>query len=178
MGALIALRLSLAHPSRVKALVLMASLATTGSPEAIAMMLEFRDAWVSTGAAPSENIMNAAIVLWGGDPDVTGARAHRIKHDWVERHSGLENVDAILQSVNGRDDIRGRLHEIKIPVLIVHGELDETWKLEEARIARDGLINAEVRFKVIEGCGHLVLWIRDSEDVSEMIGDFLKEQMV
>jgi 3-oxoadipate enol-lactonase len=174
MGSLIALRIALAHPSRVTALALLACLATAASPEGIALINQVRDIWVST-PTPSEDIMNAAIRGWGGDPDVTGPRAQRIKRDWVDRHSGAENIDEILESLNVRDDIRPRLGEIKTRVLIMNGELDETWKLEEREIVRDGMVNADVKFEVVKGSGHLVVYTRDSEDVSRMIGDFVRE---
>ena len=119
--------------------------------------------------------MNAAIRAWGGDPDVEGPRSRRIKWDWVERYSGAENVDPVLESMNVRDDIRGRLGEVKVKVLIVHGEVDQGWKVEEAEMVRDGLVNAEVRFEVIRGSGHLIIWMRDSEDVSGIIGEFVRE---
>jgi len=174
MGCLISLRLALTHPSRVTALVLMAGTATAATPESIAGILQLREMWVAT-PKPSEDVMDIAVRGWGGNPDTTGARADRIKRYWQERYSGPENVDATLHSLNEREDIRGRLREIKSPVLLIHGELDETRKLEEAEAIRDELINARVRLEIIKGSGHLVIWMRESNDVSKLIGDFVKE---
>jgi len=117
--------------------------------------------------------MDIAIRGWGGEPDVTGSRAQQIKRDWVARHSGAENVDAILQSMKLRDDLRERLGEIAMPVLIVHGEKDATWSLKHAEEIRDGLVTTKVHLNIVRDSGHLVLWMRDSEDVSAMVVDFV-----
>jgi len=42
---------------------------------------------------------------------------------------------------------------------------------------RKGLVNAKASFEVIEGSGHLILWIRDSEDVSRMIANFVNKEV-
>jgi 3-oxoadipate enol-lactonase len=177
MGGLIALRMALSHNSRIDALILMSTTAGEESAEGNAATTQVRDIWVST-PSPSEEIMNIAIQGWGGDPDVNGPRAQRIKRDWVERHSGAERVDPVLQSVAQRENLLGRLHEITVPVLIVHGQLDATWSLEHAANIQNGLVNAKVIMKVVRDSGHLVVWMRDSEDVSRMMADFVNNEVV
>jgi 3-oxoadipate enol-lactonase len=174
MGSCIALRIALSHPARITALVLMASTVDASSPEGKAAFYQMRDIWVST-PTPSEEIMNIGIQGWGGEPDVKGPRALRVKHYWVERYSGAESVDAILKSVEERDNLFPRLHEIAVPVLLVHGELDETWKLEGMLRIRDALANAKVETYVVKGSGHLVIHMRDSEDVSQAIAQFVNQ---
>jgi pimeloyl-ACP methyl ester carboxylesterase len=93
----------------------------------------------------------------------------------VTRHSGAENISAVLQSNQEREDILGRLEAIRCPVLMVHGELDATYTLDGAEAIRDGLRNAQVTFQVIKNSGHLVIGMRDSEDVAMLIGDFAKQ---
>lgn len=68
-----------------------------------------------------------------------------------------------------------RLKEITAPVLIVHGQLDATWKVDEAEAIHDALVNATVKHEVIENSGLMVVWLRDSSDVSHLIEDFAKE---
>jgi 3-oxoadipate enol-lactonase len=177
MGGGIALRMALSHTSRITALVLMSTTASEGTPESKAAVIQMRDIWFST-PLPSEQIMDIAIKSWGGDPDVNSPRAQQIKRDWVERHSVPQRLDDVMESVVNRENLLGRLHEITIPVLIVHGEMDATWPLEQAMDIRKGLINAKVSFEVIKSSGHLVLWIRDSEDVSRMIADFVNKEVL
>jgi len=121
--------------------------------------------------------MNLSISAWGGPLDVESARSQRIKREWVTRHSGAENVDAIFESINERDDITDRLANLSHPVLSIHGKLDSTWKLEEAMITRDALVNAKVRLEILEDCGHLVIYARDSEDVGILIRAFVEQVM-
>ena len=177
MGACIALRLALSHQSRIDALILMSSTAGEESAEGKAAITQVRDIWVSS-PSPSEEIMNIAIQGWGGDPNVNGPRAQRIKRDWIERHSGADQIDPVLQSVTQRDNLLEQLREITVPVLIVHGQLDATWGLEHAINIQNALVNAKVTMKVVKESGHLVVWTRDSEDVSRMIADFVKNEAV
>ena len=177
MGACIALRMALSDQSRISALILMSSTANAETPESLATVTQMRDVWVST-PSPSEDIMNIAIRSWGGDLDVDGPRAQQVKRDWIKRHSGAEQVDSTLQSMIERDNLVERLHEITVPVLLVHGEQDATWELAHAEIIQKGLVNSKVDMKVIKDSGHLLVWMRDSDDVSQMIADFVKGQMV
>ncbi|KAI8801831.1 putative alpha/beta hydrolase [Cladochytrium replicatum] len=175
MGALIALRAALTAPLRITALVVMAATGAASSEQDTANFRIVRNIWVST-PTPPEPIMDASIVAWGGDPDVNGVRSRRIKDAWIARHSGAENVDAVLKSVVGRDDVLERLGSLEMPVLIVHGEHDATWPLEHAENIQAALKKAKsVRLEVVKESGHLVVAMRDSEDVSELIVGFAKE---
>lgn len=177
MGSLIAMRIALAHASHVAGLCLIASTATAESPEGTAAIGQVRDIWLST-AVPSESIMDIAIQGWGGDTDLAGARARQIKCHWMARHAGAENIDAILASVTGRDTILDKLKEITVPVLIVHGQLDLTWNVKEAKAIRDALVNTKVQLEVLKDVGHMMIWLRDSIDVSCLIEGFAKEVMM
>lgn len=172
MGASIAFCIALSHPSRVKALISIASTGEASSPDASAAIAKVRDIWVST-RSPSEEIMDISIRGWGGNPDVKGPRAMSVKQHWVKRHSGAENVDSILDSVCHRENLLHRLHKIIVPVMLIHGEKDETWKLEGMLRIRDVLVNAKVEIFVVKDSGHLVIHMRESEDVSEAMADFI-----
>jgi 3-oxoadipate enol-lactonase len=174
MGACIALRIAISNPSRVTALVVMASTAEPSSPEGTAAIGQVRDIWVST-PSPSEEIMDVAIQAWGGAPDVKGPRAQRVKRHWLQRHSGAENVDAVLESVDRRENLLPRLHEIMVPVMLIHGEQDETWKLENILHIRDALVSAKVKTHIVKDSGHLVIYMRDSKDVSQVIAEFVSQ---
>ncbi|OAQ72883.1 alpha/beta hydrolase [Pochonia chlamydosporia 170] len=174
MGASVVLQAALSHPSRVAALVVIAATGKSATPEQKAAFDQLAQIWSST-PTPSEEIMDAAIRSWGGDPDVTGPRARHIKDYWVERHSGADNINAVLESNQEREDIIARLESIRCPVLMIHGENDETYTLGGAEEIRNGLRNVNVQFEVIKGSGHLVIGMRDSHDVSMLIKDFVNE---
>jgi pimeloyl-ACP methyl ester carboxylesterase len=174
MGASVILHAALSHPSRVAALVVIAATCKAATAQQKEAFEQLAQAWSST-PTPSEAVMDLAIQSWGGDPDLSGPYARGIKEHWVTRHSGAENISAVLQSNQEREDILGRLEAIRCPVLMVHGELDATYTLDGAEAIRDGLRNAQVTFQVIKNSGHLVIGMRDSEDVSMLIGDFAKQ---
>jgi 3-oxoadipate enol-lactonase len=152
----------------------MASTADASSVEATAAVDQVRDIWVST-PSPSEEIMDVAIRGWGGDLDVNCPRAQRIKQNWAARHSGAENVDSILQSVNQRESLLPRLHEITVPVLLIHGEKDETWNIQGALRIQDAIGKAKAQTYIVKDSGHLVIYMRDSEDVSQIIAKFMHQ---
>jgi len=169
--------MALSYSSRITALVLMATTASEGTQESKAAVIQMTDIWFST-PSPSEELMDNAMKSWGGDPDVNCPRAQQIKRHWVERPSDPQRVGDVLMSVMDRENVLGRLHEIAVPVLIVHGEMDTTLPLDQAMAMRKGLLNAKVSFEIIKGFGHLILWIRDSEDVSRMIADFVNKEVL
>ncbi|RHZ51860.1 hypothetical protein CDV55_103189 [Aspergillus turcosus] len=171
MGSMIALRLALLDQARFPGLVLLGSNASAATDAQRSAFYQLRDIWVAT-PAPSEEIMNAAILSWGGNPDVDGPHATRIKQDWVQRHSGAENVVPTLNSMMERDAVLDRLGEICIPVLLIHGEDDKTYPLRDAVEIQQSLVNADVRLQVVKGEGHLLIHLREARDVAEWIQDF------
>ncbi|GAB1212149.1 hypothetical protein ATERTT37_001279 [Aspergillus terreus] len=171
MGSMIALRLALLNPARVVGLVLLGSNASAVTDVQRSAFYQLRDIWVAT-PAPSEQIMNAAILGWGGNPDVDSPRAIQIKKDWVHRHSGAENVVPTLNSMMERDTLLDRLGEIRVPVLLIHGEDDKTYPLEDAVDIKEQLVNTDVRLEVIKDEGHLLIHLREAKDVAEWIQAF------
>lgn len=175
MGASVALQLALTHQHRISGLVLIGATASAATPQETEAFSQLSKAWSST-PTPSDDVMNLAIQSWGGNPDVNSARAQMIKSYWVARHSGAKNIEAVLESNQERKDIIAGLEDIRVPVLMVHGELDAAYSLEGAEVIRDHLVNADVKFEVVKDSGHLVIGMRDSEDVSQLIGDFVNRR--
>ncbi|KAL5363158.1 Alpha/Beta hydrolase protein [Aspergillus floccosus] len=171
MGSMIALRLALLDPARFVGLVLLGSNAAAVTDAQRSAFYQLRDIWVAA-PAPSEQIMNAAILSWGGDPDVDGPRATRIKEDWIQRHSGAENVVPTLNSMMERDALLDRLAEIHVPVLLIHGEDDRTYPLQDAVDIRKRLVNTDVCLEVLKGEGHLLIHLREAKDVAEWVQAF------
>ncbi|GFG03211.1 AB hydrolase superfamily protein YdjP [Aspergillus lentulus] len=171
MGSMIALRLALLDQARFVGLVLLASNASAATDAQRSAFYQLCDIWVAT-PAPSEQVMNAAILSWGGNPDVEGPRATRIKQDWVQRHSGAENVEPTLNSMMERDAVLDRLGEIRVPVLLIQGEDDKTYPLQDAVEIKERLVNTDVRLEVVKGEGHLLIHLREAKDVAEWVQAF------
>jgi pimeloyl-ACP methyl ester carboxylesterase len=172
MGSLIALRMALKHPSKVNGIIAMSSVSRPPTQSVIDGFTAFYNAWVST-PTPSEDLMNAAIFGWGDTSlDVNSDRCKIIKRDWAEGMSAGSQVGAISDSVMQRDDFVDKLGGIKVPVLLIQGEKDITWNVEEAEITRDGLPNAEL--KVVPEAGHMLIFARKSDDINSFIDAFLK----
>ncbi|KAL3461159.1 putative alpha/beta hydrolase [Aspergillus heterothallicus] len=173
IGTMVALRSALLSPSKVSGLILLSANASAASDAHKLGFPQLRDIWTST-PSPSEEIMNGAILAWGGDADVGGARAQRIREHWIARHSGKENIDPTLCSMMERESLLGRLAEIRVPVLLVHGEEDGTYPVEDAAEIQRELVNAagEVRLEVLKGEGHLLVYLRESSDVTGLIRGF------
>jgi pimeloyl-ACP methyl ester carboxylesterase len=174
MGSMIALRLALLDQARFVGLVLLGSNASAATDAQRSAFYQLCDIWVAT-PSPSEQIMNAGILSWGGDPDVEGSRATHIKQDWVQRHSGAENVEPTLDSMMERDALLDRLGEIRVPVLLIHGEDDKTYPLQDAVEIKERLVNADVRLEVVKGGGHMLIHLREAKDVAEWIQGFVQK---
>ena len=165
--------MALSHPIRVKGIVALSSVSRAAPQSVVEALEQVYKAWVAT-PTPSEDIMNLAIQGWGGNIDVNSDRCKIIKQDWQTRHNGAVNVEPIAACLNTRDDIVGKLEDVKIPVLLIQGEDDRIWTVEEAKIARNALPNAEL--KIIKGAGHMLIFVSEADDVNSLIEGFLKEQ--
>src|SRR5581483_2759311 len=77
-----------------------------------------------------------------------GAAAWREK--W-RRFDGV-NIKGCMRTLASRDDITGRLGEIKVPALVIHGDKDAAIRLDLAEQLAAGLGNAEL--VVVPGAGH------------------------
>ena len=130
--------------------------------------------WIST-PVPSDELMNMAITAWGADLDVSSDRRTLIKRDWKTRYNGAENVESIANCMNTRDDILDKLNKVKCPqaVLLIQGEMDTTWLVEEVEKIRDVFLDAEL--KVIRGRGHMLIFARPSNDINRMVEEFLNK---
>ncbi|KAL3483662.1 putative alpha/beta hydrolase [Aspergillus germanicus] len=172
MGTMIALRMALLNQTKLTGLILLSANASAASEAHKIGFPQLRDIWTST-PSPSEAIMNGAIIAWGGATDVTSPRAQRIRDDWIQRHSGRENIDPTLEAMMKRESLLGRLGEIRVPVLLVHGEDDQTYPVADAEDIQRALVNAgDVSLEVLKGEGHILVYLRKSEDVTGLIRGF------
>lgn len=66
--------------------------------------------------------------------------------------------------------MKSRLHDIKVPTLIIHGSEDWVVPLSHAEMLRDGIPNA--RLEVFEGCGHSPQ-LEEKSRFEALVRDFL-----
>lgn len=130
-GGFIALRVALASPGRVRALVLLDTQAGTEDTEAIPLYQGMIDDWVTNG--PSDDLAAATAGLVLGEPELTKAWTAR----WMARpHETLALPGRALLT---RDDITDRLGEITVPALVVHGTADVSITMDKAQALAGGL---------------------------------------
>ena len=146
-GGFLSLRAAIAHPDRVRALILIDTQAGTEDAENLESYRGMVDA-LSTG---DDETRSAVFDIVGGliisDPDLEP----EWKAKWMADEPGriVDPGGALLD----RDDITDRLGEITCPALIVHGTSDTAIPIEKAELLRAGL--ADCRDLVpIEGAAH------------------------
>ena len=144
-GGFLSLRCALTHPEVVRALVLIDTQAGQEDPEAMKGYLVLTEEWAKGGLKDSTADIVESIILGDAWP---GAGPWREK--W--RRFGGVNVLGCMQTLSTRDDVTGRLPEIKVPALVVHGDKDAAIALPLAKKLEAGLANAKL--VVIPGAGH------------------------
>lgn len=148
-GGALSMSFALAHPERVRALVVVNSFPYIRS------RLQLRLAPLALRLFP-----------WGGMPLVrrfTESRLHSPHalpedlHEFHERSRQIGRRGYIRRlEILGRYDIRERLHEIEAPVLFLAGDRDQLVpSVEEARYMAARVPNATLR--ILEGYGHICL---------------------
>jgi pimeloyl-ACP methyl ester carboxylesterase len=163
-GGFLSLRCALTHPEVVRALVLIDTQAGLEDPERMQGYLQLTDEWAASGLKVSTADIVESIILGDAWP---GAGPWREK--WA-RFGGV-NVKGCMQTLSTRDDITGRLPEIKVPALVVHGNRDAAIELPLAETLAGGLANA--RLVVVGGAGHAAN-LTHPEQVNPAIRGFLE----
>jgi len=159
MGGMIAQRLALKHPSRVITLTVISS-----SPVGIDT-----SHLPGTTEAYMEHSADGAKVDWSNREQVVGfvvkdARAiASTAHPFDEKtmrafiEKDYDRSGGFLSATNhfmlkGGEDVKGRLHEIKAPLLVIHGTSDPIFPVEHGAALADAVAGA--RLIRIEGGGH------------------------
>jgi pimeloyl-ACP methyl ester carboxylesterase len=144
-GGFLSLRCALTRPEVVRALVLIDTQAGPEDPEAMKGYLALTDEWAEGGLKDSTADIVESVILGDAWP---GAAAWREK--W-RRFTGV-NVKGCMRTLATRDDITGKLGQIKIPALVIHGDKDAAIALGLAEQLAAGLAGAEL--VVVPGAGH------------------------
>jgi len=146
-GGFLSLRAALAHPERVRALILIDTQSGTEDPAVMESYQEMVVALSQGDEATRSAVYDVVGGLILGDPDLE----REWKQRWMEREPAtiVDPGGALL----GRDDITDRIGEIRCPALIVHGTADAAIPIEKAELLRAGL--GDCRDLVpIEGAAH------------------------
>jgi pimeloyl-ACP methyl ester carboxylesterase len=125
-GGFLGLRAALAHPSRVRALVVIDSAADTDDAETLAgyegMLHVFANGTEDEKLAVFQVV--AGLIL--GDDDLAA--------EWIPKWQAIEPEQLVLagKALLARDDISGRVGEIGCPILAIHGTADQAITIDRA----------------------------------------------
>ena len=125
-GGFLSLRAALAHPDRVRALVLIDSAADVDDDETIVGdegMLHVFERGTDDDRAGVSGIV-AGLIL--GDETLAA--------EWIPKWTALDGGQLTLAggALLGRDDVSGRVGEITCPILAVHGTADQAISIDRA----------------------------------------------
>jgi 3-oxoadipate enol-lactonase len=162
-GGYLSMRAAIAHPSRVRALVLIDSGAATEPPE----VLEGYQAMLGALVGEDEAVFDAVIQGVGqiilGRQDLIDMWVPIWKSRWRADREAIRIPGATLLE---RDDITDRLDEIGCPTLVIHGTADAAIALDEgehiARRVKSG------RFVPIDGGTHAANMTHPDEVTNEI----------
>jgi pimeloyl-ACP methyl ester carboxylesterase len=144
-GGFLSLRCALTHPEIVRALVLIDTQAGCEDPERLKGHMQLANAWATGGLSDEIAGIVESIILGDNWP---GAAAWKAK--W--RQITPVNMMGCMQTLASRDDVTGKLGQIKVPALVIHGDADAAIELSLAKALAAGLANAEL--VVVPGAGH------------------------
>ena len=144
-GGFLSLRCALTHPEIVRALILIDTQAGQEDPERLKGHMQLAGAWAEHGLSDELAGIIEGIILGQG---WAGAGA------WKEKWRQIKPVNMLgcMQTLASRDDVTGRLGEIKVPALVIHGDADAAIELALAEKLAAGLADAQL--VVVPGAGH------------------------
>ena len=144
-GGFLTMRAALKAPERVTALILIDTAADNDNEETLAGYRMMVDTWVQHGPVPDLTEIIANIII--AEP-IENAKSIA---KWM--NFTADAVKATAKCLLERDDITGRLSEIKCPAIIFHGTADTAISMERAENLRKGLVGAG-KIIPIEGAAH------------------------
>jgi pimeloyl-ACP methyl ester carboxylesterase len=144
-GGFLSLRCALTHPEIVRALILIDTQAGQEDAERLKGHMQLANTWAEHGLTDELASVIEGIIL--GD-DWAGAEAWKAK--W--RKIKPVNMLGCMNTLATRDDVTGKLGQIKVPALVVHGDKDAAIELGLAEKLAAGLPDAKL--VVVPGAGH------------------------
>jgi 3-oxoadipate enol-lactonase len=163
-GGFVTLRFALAHPERTAGLVLIDTQAGQEDPDKTQQYDVMHDVWVGSGASDQLADMVAAIIIGNHRPESAAWVAK-----WKAREPG--SLTPIYRTLMDRDDVTGRLSEIRAPALVIHGTDDVAIDLALGELLCANLPGCRGVLRVA-GAGHSSN-LTHPEPVNRAIEDFL-----
>ncbi|MEW6269773.1 MAG: alpha/beta fold hydrolase [Thermodesulfobacteriota bacterium] len=152
LGGMIAQRLALTHPERLRSLALICT--TPGGRNAVTASPDVMQALVEGGADPSTVYRRNAWFLYG--EETRRSHPERIEEDIVFR-SKIPTTPAgyfgQLQAATGHDTW-DELGSLRVPTLVVHGDADLLVPTENGRLLAQRIPDAEL--VLVPGAGHML----------------------
>jgi len=165
MGGLIGQELAIRHPDKVKALVLANT--TSGYPAAGREAIGQRIATVEShgmGAISTSTMTRFFSEAFRQQQGATVARHQRL----------FESTDpegyAACAAALCEASTSARLNQIRVPTLVVAGNLDEGTPMDAAQALARGIANSQ--FVTLQGCAHLSA-VEQPAAFSEVLGEFV-----
>jgi len=162
-GGFLSLRCALTHPQIVRALILIDTQAGQEDPERLKGHMQLASTWAEHGLSDEVASIIEGIILGDG---WTGAAAWKAKWKQIK----AVNMLGCMNTLATRDDVTGKLGQIKVPALVVHGDKDAAIELPLAEKLTAGLPDAKL--VVVPGGGHAAN-LTHPEAVNPAIAAFL-----
>ena len=170
IGGMVALRAALSHPDRVAGLILMD---TDAGAETTWHKVKYRAMGAAVRAFGFRPLLPSIAGLMFG---ATTRREHPgLVDEWKAQiaKNHVPSVLLCLEALIQRDSVLDRLHEIRVPALVLVGEEDRSLPVALSRRIHDRLPDAT--FTVIPGAGHLSA-LEQPARVNAAIAEFLTAQ--
>ncbi len=162
-GGYLSLRCALTHPQIVRALILIDTQAGPEDPAKMPGYQQIMDIWAKQGLPDSIADTIEQIILGQNWADSAA---------WKDKWRTWKPVNLLqcFHTLSERDDLRGKIGQIQVSALVVHGDLDMAITLDRGKALAEGLPKAQLA--VIKGGGHAAN-LTHSDQVNPHIEKFL-----
>jgi pimeloyl-ACP methyl ester carboxylesterase len=93
--------------------------------------------------------------------------------DWRQEQDAGEVAREAQGAAGANFDISGRMHELDLPTLVLHGTDDRVLPVENGKLIAEKL--PDVRLEIVDGAPHMLM-IERSKEVNKHLSAFLAEQ--